>query len=255
MPDLIVGLLTGAAVGLVVIGAERRISDRAHRALVEDAQSKAVDRARGLLQHKVRFKSTPDDVLHLDMTQFDRLRDVIRAVPSGEPRTPFPGYFWAAEASTIANDIEVLADALEGRIGDYETENPRDMDTTKWMRRTISELAATKRSARTRSWEWQWNRDVHLTYARRVAYDADLTSVVDQYLSKIDLLLAHREAFLEADGMWRMGTRLLHIESPYGRPTLFQALIHPSRKRRILSEARREANEAAGAIIRSALAD
>ncbi|TCJ28748.1 hypothetical protein E0W80_04410 [Microbacterium sp. PI-1] len=248
VPDLIVGIATGGLVGLVVLGAERRISGRARRREVEDAQSNAVERARALLPHKVRSK-TDVEVLHLDMAQFDRLREVIRSVPSGEPRELVPGYSWAAEASRLADDIEALADALDGRISDYTRDTPSDMNTAKWMRKTISELASNQGSTHS-AWEWQWNRDVHPRYALMIGNDTELTAMVNRYLWKCDLLIAHREAFQEADEIWRTRSWEVTRPDPVGyKPSLIQALLRPWKRRRALARARWDADQAAGAIV------
>lgn len=197
MPDLIVGVITGGLVGAVVLGSERRISARATERAVADAQAAAVDRARALLQHEIRFQVDRYKALHPDLSLLKPLSETVASVSSGKPAEHVPGYRWAHKAASAATDIEALAEALDGRVAEYDRRAGETAFLGNWVRSNIREFAELDRASR-EQWSWRWYEGVQTTYTRSVEADEGLRTLMEKYAHSRDLLDAYRKAFIYA---------------------------------------------------------
>ncbi len=221
MPDLIVGIVTGVAVGGVVLGTERRISGRARANEVMRAQAQVVERARSLLQHEIEFRSDSGPTLHPKMSQLARLQELVREVPPGEPLVRISAYHWAARLVATLDELESLADALDQRIADYHNRAGIAAWLGHRIHANIRELARLGPQP-DRVWAWSWESGHDDTYTPQVEADAELRDLIDRYLQQRWLLLAYREAFVDVDFTVRADSWALtiaaYVPSPYNFP-------------------------------------
>lgn len=202
VPDLIVGLMTGGIVGLIVLGAERRIAARARRVEVSNAQGAVVDRGRTLLQHRISFTKKGQPALQPNASQLDRLRELVIAVPTGQPMEYLPGYHWAERAALTFEELQAVTEALESRTAEHNV----TAGLSNFIGPTIEEHVhrfATEGVTDPSAWVWEWDGNSHPEHLDRVKNDEELTQSIVDYIQLRRRLVAYREAFLAADGLWR----------------------------------------------------
>lgn len=116
VPDLIGSAVTGVLVGVIVLGAERRVSNRAIARAVDKAQTAAVQESRLLLEAEFLFRGTSLSSLKPADHNLERLRAVIREVPPGESTEPDLLFQLVSRTLRSADRLNVYADALASRI-------------------------------------------------------------------------------------------------------------------------------------------
>lgn len=198
-PDLLVGLATGAVVGLIVMRAERRISARTRAREVADAQTTAVERGQRALLLEIRFLGDKYQRLHLDRSLLERIVVDVDKVPSGQPAEHVPGYHWLQRLAGAATDLESFADALDVRVKDHD----RTADNTGllaiWININIAEHSdLTPEQANHWSWRWHESPIPAQIYKTKVEKDDELEVLIFHYAKQRRLVRAYREAFLEA---------------------------------------------------------
>lgn len=250
-PDLIVGLATGAIVGLFVLFAERQLTSRSRRNRIADLQGLAVERARTVLRFGLRFRSIERSDLHLDPIQLDGLRTALRDVPAGEPADMVPGYHWATQTLDQGNDFEAIADAIDSRVADKWARKVDHIDV--WIRMNILEMSTAPfqmHSERT----WRWHPDHKPKVTNAIENDDELLSLVTQYIWARRLMLANREGFLKAVEIWRRASwEATHPHSVEEPKNPVARLRIAAQRRRSLRLARTRADHTAGGIVMAAI--
>ncbi len=203
-PDLLIGIGTGLIVAMIVLGTERRLAKRARSLEVTNAEAAVVQKARSVLRHPLVW-----DPNALDLTpsrdHLERLIPVVQAVPTGEPLELFPGVHHAHRVVQLLDDVESSADSVFTQQDHYEV--PRDAGAvSEAIAHNIRRLLHPPYNP---TWEWDWPElDGWNRYPQdlkaQIENDSQLRQYMDEYVRNRRLLEAHRQAFLEADSLWRV---------------------------------------------------
>ncbi|AQY02049.1 hypothetical protein [Microbacterium foliorum] len=240
VPDLLVGGATGLVVGFVVLGYEKRDAKRTRSGAVTEAQARVVERARSLLQHPLVFSHKGDPSLHVDSSQLERLQGIVRSVPAGVPDEHIPGYHWASRAIDSFESLESLADALDARLADYQSDGGPVLRLGDFLGSNITRLS--KSWPVPHDWTFVLPDGLPETFRAKIEDDVELRGNVDQYLRTRRLLEAHRRAFVGTDGRWRELEWSALAAKDRGAPRFFvtkwlRALEYRHAVRRAMNEA------------------
>lgn len=237
--------------GAFLVGTERRIASGARRLNVSNAQWAVVERARSLLRHPIVFSRTGEQDLHPERSQLNRLRELVRSVPSGQPRELVPGYHWAERVITTLDELEAVADVLDLRVNKFQgTSSLFGERLVELVRQNINELANAGPST-PHEWEWEWHDELIPLVTKQVDVDDEFHDNVNDYLRLRWLLLAYREAFLAADGAWRAEAWAALLEKISGAPhNPIKAAYRSGKYRRAVIAAKLKADNDALEIVR-----
>lgn len=242
VPDLLVGLATGGLVGGVVLGAERRLSQRARRLEVTNAEGAVVEKARTVLRHPLVWDEDFYD-LSPDQTQLSRLVPVVKAVPTGEPLERVPGIVHAYRVVQLLDEVDSSADAIFTERTKHET----DHDVLAVPDAIAHNIKLLLQPPHDPLWAWEWPERggrPRLSPGEKAAIeqDVDLRQYLDEYVRNRRLLESHREAFLLVDGSWRADEWTALLAKTRNAPRFFitkwrRALVYKRDVQRAVSTA------------------
>lgn len=194
-PDLLVGLFTGVVVGLVILGAERRM--RARRALADEHHRMwSVARATSISHPFIYEGSTllPND------RGLRRLVKQVSPVGLSQPDAwaTVPGYEYLARVARSWEAMQASVEEIDRILGrTYQVK--LDPSLTDYIRSAVFFYASIDRSA----WEperavilWSSATDATRSNLRQIMADPKLLAVVSQYSDAREALEAWRQAYI-----------------------------------------------------------
>lgn len=195
-PDLLVGVVTGAVVGLIVLKYEKRASARSRQREITDTQTLAVDDARSALRFDIHFFDDNGKGLHVDQSLLGRVLEAVDAVPAGTPSEHVPGYHWVQRLASSVAEVEALADALDERIAEHDRKGGNSGTLAIWTKKNIRRLSESD-SGPGKEWWWSWHDQLRGEHTRSVEEDTELRGIIRLYVLQRRLVHAYRKAFLK----------------------------------------------------------
>ncbi|WP_136032491.1 hypothetical protein [Microbacterium sp. PF5] len=216
-PDALIGIGTGLIVAGIVSVAGRNAQSRTLSELVMGQQQRAVDAGNSLLRSGFSYPPGPMPELLPDTSNMDRLRDIVRSVPRGEPTKPVIGYEWVVGVVDAFDRLEVAADTVLGHVRRHGGASPTSEITEAllwriWSLGNVNPKYAPYPMTTEPPLLEDWNEGGHLAAALdpiggNLADDTPFRDEVNEYLRARRMLELYRNAFFQVQNTFRAELR------------------------------------------------
>ncbi len=214
-PDMLVAGLTTGVIAALVLFAEHRISKRSAKRAALNAQTHVVQQAALLLDREFTYAYR---TLEPDTKNLRKLRKLVRAVPAGKPAEPVRPYRYAEGTSNADEALRIRIEAIHSHIDRYSAMPGLSRD---FVRGTFIDHARKFAEHPDDEHVWNWTGLQYVfkdSMQAEIESDEELAEALDAYVTQRQVLHAYREAFLLANGDWRIHEWSASIAAQKGDP-------------------------------------
>lgn len=237
VPDTIGAVMTGLAVGAVIVLYERNLDQRRESRSITDAHLRTVET---MSQSFTKPFAYDPRTLQPDGTQIDRAAELLRAVPPGAPDVMTPGFTMLRAMVDQHEILPSTAMDLEHALEAHLRDRPHVQTALNFVNKHTD-------------FDYLTSMPVPSPMTRHPFHDPDVRAALQRYLDNRSLLNAAREAFIASDESWRANAWTIVLDEVKGAPhnpvkKIYRAWIANRRR----AEAREEAEEAGLTIMQNA---